>query len=189
MTDSIVRRYKLETVEQLESIDDTAVVAAVEALRTAYENERTVFVIGNGGSAANANHFAADFGKNAVPHGHRKVRILSLCTSAPAITALGNDVGFDSIYREQLSTFMREGDVLLAYSVSGNSPDIIEAAQWARDHGGVVIGLCGFDGGALKGVSDVCIHTSSRTYEIVEDMHSVCGHMFTTCFKSMYESG
>lgn len=189
MIERVIEDYRQATAALLGSIDVAVVASAVDALRTVYENDQTIFVIGNGGSAANATHFAADFGKNAIPAGRRKVRILSLCTNTPAITALGNDVGFESIYREQLAALMRPGDLLIAYSVSGTSRDVIEAVSWAKEHGAIVIGLTGFTGGTLAALSDVSINTPSETYEVVEDMHGICSHMFTSSIKAIYSAG
>lgn len=181
-----VSRYKADISQALGKLDPVEVERALGVLRDAYEREAGIFVIGNGGSAANANHFAADFGKNAVPPNGKRIRVQSLCTNSAALTALGNDMGFDRVFVEQLANLLRKGDVLVAYSVSGNSRDVTMAAQYALDHGAQVVALTGKDGGDLRRIANVCIHVPSQSYELVEDIHSIAAHAFTLCFKRLY---
>ena len=137
-----------------------------------------VFVIGNGGSAANASHFAQDLAKGVFvnqPMGLR-LKALSLTDNTPFISAVANDDGFEKIFDTQLATFGTEGDYLIAISGSGNSPNILAAVNRAKDKKIFVIGITGFDGGELKKKADFTLHTPLHEMCSVESIHSVILH-------------
>lgn len=149
----------------------------VEAiLLRAREDERTIFIIGNGGSAATASHMANDLNKGAAVAGHRRFRALALTDNVPLITAWANDTRYDQVFVEQLANFIRPGDVLVAISGSGNSPNIIAALEWARREGAVTVGLTGGSGGRMLGLVDCCLLAPSDRMEQIEDMHLVLAH-------------
>jgi D-sedoheptulose 7-phosphate isomerase len=154
------------------------VVAAVEILRDARSQGSTVFIAGNGGSATTASHMVTDlmFGRRLPEPG---LRVVGLADNQAVITATGNDVSFDQVFARQINRLARVGDVLILVSASGNSPNIIRAADEARMCGVTVIGLTGFDGGQLAGLSDVSIHVPSEagTYGPVEDIHLIVNHL------------
>jgi D-sedoheptulose 7-phosphate isomerase len=170
------------------SIPDAVFEEMIEVLRTAHREGARIFVIGNGGSAATASHFACDFGKNAVEPGKPRFKAIALTDSTPAITAYGNDNGYASVFKEQMVNLMQPGDVVLAISASGNSPNIIEAVQYARDNGATVIGMDGFDGGQLSQLAHHAITVPARTYEQIEDLHMILTHMIVCWFKTNPES-
>ena len=123
----------------------------VEAiLLQAREEGRTIFIIGNGGSAATASHMANDLNKGATVSGQRRFRALALTDNVPLITAWANDTRYELIFVEQMANYLRPGDVLVAISGSGNSPNIIAAVEWARREGAVTVGLTGGNGGRLR---------------------------------------
>ncbi len=175
--------YRDALAQAMRRIDDGQIASAIAALARARENGSTVFSMGNGGSAATANHFAADLAKNTRRAGCRSFRTVSLAADVSAITAYGNDDGFDRVFVEQLDTLMREGDVIVAISASGNSSNVITAVSHGKSRGAVVIGLSGFDGGRLKALSDISIHVPSDRYELAEDAHSVVLHTIVSWFK------
>lgn len=175
--------YQDELIREIRRIDGDALERAAELLLEAYHGDGQVFVMGNGGSAGTANHFVCDFGKNAVQGGRRRFRIHSLCDNVEAITALGNDIAFEAIFAFQLENHMRPGDVLIAISASGNSPDLVRACEYAKAHGGQVIALSGFGGGRICEGAAVQLVTPMRSYERIEDLHLILLHMLVCWFK------
>ena len=175
--------YRKELIEEINKIDAAEFQKFIDLLVEAYRGDRQIFVVGNGGSAGTANHFVCDFGKNAVPWDRRRFRIHSLCDNVEVITALGNDIAFDQIFRFQLGNQMREGDVLIAVSASGNSPDLVEACRYARENGGHVVALSGFGGGRICDGAEAVLKTDMRSYERIEDLHLILFHMVVCWFK------
>jgi D-sedoheptulose 7-phosphate isomerase len=167
----------------LDRVDLTAVERVVERLRLARDRAATVYVAGNGGSAATASHWVNDLGKATKRSGRTPMRVMCLGDNSSWLTALANDEGYDEVFSGQLENFTHEGDVLVVISASGNSPNLVRAVDVARRAGAVTIGLLGFDGGVLKDrVSDcVWLSTEKGAYELVEDGHAVICHILTTC--------
>lgn len=185
---SFIDSYQSGLQTAMESVDAETFSSFMEALCTLHKESRRLFVIGNGGSAATASHFACDLGKNAVPPGNPRFKVIALTDSIPAITAYGNDNGYASVFAEQLTNLMASGDILLAISASGNSPNIIEAVTLARESGLSVIGMAGFDGGKLAELSDWAITIPGTTYEQIEDAHMILTHMIVLWFKQHPEA-
>jgi len=177
--------YIEKEIKLLSKIDKQKLNAIVFMIKEAYDGDNMVFIAGNGGSAATANHFACDFGKNAVKRSAKRIRIVSLSASSSTITALGNDYAMESIFTEQLKNLMRPHDILILVSASGNSPDIVRAAEYAKSIGNKVIGLSGFDGGILDKMADIGIRVDSSLYEQVEDLHLTMLHLVTKAFIGM----
>ncbi|MDR1134203.1 MAG: SIS domain-containing protein [Synergistaceae bacterium] len=166
----------------MEKLDRDAFGKAIEILREAYANDRQVFIAGNGGSAAAANHFVCDFGKNAAPlEGARRFRIISLSDNVEKITAFANDVSFDEIFSQQLKNLMNERDVLITVSASGNSLNIVKACEYARARNAPIIALTGFSGGESRARADAPLHVDAESYEQAEDAHLIILHMIV-CF-------
>lgn len=172
----------------IEDIQIQEVAAVVEVLWEAYLNDRTVYIFGNGGSAATASHFACDLGKGASVEGVRRIRVLSLNDNIPLITAIANDISYDVVFKEQLPNLLREGDVVVAITGSGNSPNILEAVKYAKDQGAVTVGIIGFGGGKLKGMVDYSITLRSTNYGYVENAHLFLEHCISLSFKKKLES-
>jgi D-sedoheptulose 7-phosphate isomerase len=156
----------------------------IEALWHAYLESRTVYVFGNGGSAALASHCACDLGKGTVVNGNRRFRVLSLTDNVPLMTAWANDACYDDIFAEQLETLIDKGDVALAISGSGNSPNVIRALQVARDAGAFRIGLTGFQGGGMKPLCDLCVIIPSKNMQIIEDLHVSVNHAIFSALRA-----
>ena len=167
------------TVEVLEKTDLEAVSALVEKLYEAYQDGTRVFICGNGGSAATASHFSEDLAKSTIKDQtvQKRLRVNSLPDSVPFISALGNDWGYDTVFREQRVTSAEEGDILISISGSGNSPNVINAVQWAMDNGLFTVGFSGFNGGKLKSMVDLSVHSPVLDMEVAENTHMVVVHL------------
>jgi len=164
------------------SIPFEQVDAVGELLYRSYLNEKQVFVMGNGGSAATASHFASDLSKGTAVAGRRRFRVICLNDNLPVLTAIANDIGYDVIFSEQMRNLLRPGDVVVVVTGSGNSPNIIEALKCARSHSATTIGFLGFDGGRAKAMLDAYVHIECADYGLVEDLHYALGH----CFKEYF---
>ena len=166
----------------LEKLDAEAIAAFVAELEKARVNGSSIFIIGNGGSAATASHMANDLGIGAFCEGAKPFRAIALTDCTPSMTAVSNDFGYDELFVRQLRTLYRDGDLLVAISASGNSPNIVSAVQWVRGRQGMVIGLVGFDGGKLKALSDIVIQAETPVgeYGPVEDVHMILDHLVYT---------
>ena len=149
----------------------------------AWRKGRQVFIVGNGGSAATASHFACDLQKGAAVAGKSRIRAISLTDNLALITALANDIDFSSIFQEQLVGLLEEGDVVIGISASGNSPDIIKAIEYAQGKGAITIGFAGSGGGKLKECAHQCIVLSSNDYGQVEDVHLSLAHIISYLVK------
>lgn len=159
--------------------DFAAVERFIGKLHEAYGSGKRVFLFGNGGSAACASHFAEDLGKGIItdPVRQKRLRVMSLSDSVPFITALGNDCGYETIFREQLRTLGEAGDMAVGISGSGNSPSILQAVSWAKENGLFTVGITGFDGGRLRPAVDLSIHFPVKDMEIAENAHMVLVHL------------
>ena len=175
--------YESELVKAIEAIDPDQMNKALGILLDAYQNDKQVFVFGNGGSAGTANHFVCDFGKNAVQGDKRRFRIISLSDNVEKITALGNDIAYEEIFRQQMINLMRKGDVAIAISASGNSPNVVRACEYVREMGDKLIVLAGFSGGKIAPMGDAALVANMQSYERVEDIHLIILHMIVCYFK------
>lgn len=172
------KNYTEKMNEVLNNFDDTQIEQFISLIMSAFKNEKTIFVIGNGGSAANASHLAQDLSKGTRKHVEqtKRIRAMSLTDNVSFITALGNDDGYDTVFEQQLRTFAKEGDYLIAISGSGNSPNIIRVVEWANDNGIITIGVTGFNGGKLKTINNYSLHTELNDMGMVEAIHGVVFH-------------
>ena len=177
----------LEEVSQIvEKLDRKSIDRAIEILHEAWKSDNQVFTIGNGGSASTATHLACDLNKWVSDEAARKFRAFSLVDNIPLVSALTNDNGWGDVYYEQLRNFFRKGDVLVAISVHGGSgsdkagpwsQNLLKAVRYAKEHGGKVVGLSGFDGGVLKTAADACVVVPANSTPHVEGMHLVLTHL------------
>jgi phosphoheptose isomerase len=153
------------------SIEDAA-----NLIEATIKSDGIIYVCGNGGSAAIANHLVCDCQKGISTNTNLMPRIVSLASNVPIITAIANDIGYEDIFSHQLKNFIRPNDILLTISSSGNSPNVKNAIVLAQEKGNKVISFCGFDGGYSK-KADVCVHVQEDNYGIVEDCHQSVMHM------------
>ncbi|MDW9441442.1 SIS domain-containing protein [Sinorhizobium meliloti] len=165
----------------LAQIDTDAVQEAIQMLRTVRDAGGTVFVAGNGGSAATASHWVNDLGKATKRSGRQPIRVMGLTDNVSWMTALGNDEGYERIFAGQMENFAKPGDVLIVISASGNSLNLVRAVELARERRVATIGIVGFDGGTLKELVDqpVWVRSEKGAYELVEDVHAAICHAIT----------
>lgn len=160
-----------------------ALEEAIDVLLSAAYVGSTIFTMGNGGSAATASHFACDLAKGAIVPGGPRFRVVALTDNIPLITAWSNDVAYEDIFAEQLCNLMSRGDVVVAFSGSGNSPNVLRAVALARQQGGITIGFSGFDGGQLSRMVDVPVVVPCHCMEQIEDVHLVLCHLTATVLR------
>jgi D-sedoheptulose 7-phosphate isomerase len=173
----------------ISALDLAAIEQVAELLDARCRQGNTVYCAGNGGSAATASHIAADLAWGRRMSNEPRPRALSLVSNVALMSALANDAGYENVFVEQLKGPFQEGDIVIAISASGNSENVLRAARFANENGGASVGLVGFDGGKLKGLSQVCIDvpTPVGAYELVEDVHHAVCHMLANCLKYMAE--
>ena len=143
----------------------------------ALEGGRTVFTMGNGGSAATASHYAADFNKGLSYGKARRFRFICLSDNTATLTAYANDVAYEEAFVEQLRNFLEPGDLVIAISGSGNSRNVLKAVEYANRSGAVTVGLTGYDGGELKRLAQHGVHIPAADMQIAEDLHMVLDHL------------
>ncbi len=173
----LIDTYLAETIEIMQKMPVADIDAAVQILNTARENGNTIFLIGNGGSGATASHFANDIIKNTIQEGKPRVKCIALTDNMPIIMAIANDWDYSRIFVEQLKPLAKPGDVLIGFSGSGNSANVIKAMEWARENGVTVVALGGRDGGKMKTLADVSIIAPTDSMAQIEDAHLIITHM------------
>jgi D-sedoheptulose 7-phosphate isomerase len=171
------KNYVDEYARVVQSLPLNEVKAAAQLIAKARDEGRTIFVCGNGGSAATASHFATDMGKGASLGQPKRLRIMSLSDNTPWLTALANDVSYDDVFVEQMKNFAQPNDILIAISVSGNSPTVVKAAQWAHDNGIATIGLACRRRGKLAELADYPLLVDDDHFGRVEDAHMQICHL------------
>ena len=177
-----VRPFLERAGQELLRIDPTEVKALADAIFDCYERGRTVFLCGNGGSGSNASHFCEDLGKGTLRREDfdddrkRRLRVLSLTDNTPYILAWGNDEGFERVFVEQLKNLANPGDLLIAISGSGNSPNVLRAVEWANRNGLRTFGCTGFGGGKLRTLAQHGLHVALDDMGIVETVHLAAFH-------------
>ena len=180
---AFARDYKQRLLTALETVDLGRVEALIEVFCRARDEDRQIFVFGNGGSAATANHFACDIVKGASYGKRKRFRIMSLAEQVPTMTAYSNDVGYESVFVEPLKNFARPGDIVMAISGSGNSENVVRAIDYANSIGCYTVGLSGITGGRLRPSVDLSVHVSDDHMGRVEDAHFFVCHM--VCYRFM----
>ena len=171
-----VNNYLSGVQSLLAEVPEAAVDAVIDLLWDNYTHGRRVVFCGNGGSASTASHLPADFQKNMFLDGGRPWECLSVVDSVPLLTAWSNDTHYHNVFAGQVRTWLRPGDVLVAISGSGNSPNILSAVEAAHDVGAVTVGLSGYGGGKLARMARHNLVVHSDNMQMVEDVHMVLGH-------------
>lgn len=178
------RSYLHELKRTLDRLPVERIEATVEQIHRARINHKQVFIMGNGGSAATASHFACDLGKNTVSAGLPRLRVQALNDNMAFLSACANDYGYETVFAEQLANFVQPGDVVLGISASGNSPNVLKAIQLARTCDAFTIGWSGYQGGKLAKLVDLPIVISSDSIEQIEDIHLMLAHMVTIALRN-----
>jgi D-sedoheptulose 7-phosphate isomerase len=182
MSASFPALYKTDLLNAIEAIDTGKVDEAIGVLKQARDQNRHIFVCGNGGSASTASHFACDMVKGASFGRQSRFRIMALTDSLPTLTAYSNDVSYDCVFAEQLKNFAQPGDVVMAISGSGNSPNVLRAVEYANSIGCRTIALTGRDGGKLAPLAEVNIQAKIPHMGRIEDVHMIVAHMIAYHF-------
>ena len=177
-----ITRYRDQQQAAIGTIPPETVAKLIDRLNVALNEDKQVFVFGNGGSAANASHFATDLGKGSSDKIGRRFRVLSLNDNVSWMSALGNDYAYEDVFVRQLHNYARPGDVVLVMSVSGNSPNVVKAVQWAKDNGVFTAALVGGKRGKLAEIADVSIVVPDVHYGRAEDVHMTVCHMLCYAF-------
>jgi len=177
--EGIIEGYLSELAEVLINIPRKPLLEIAGALKKARMDKRHIYVFGNGGSAATASHMACDFGKNTRMAAKPNLRVMTFNDNMPTFSAFANDEGYDVVFSEPLKSMAEAGDLVIAISGSGNSPNVLNGVKAAREMGLTTIGLTGFAGGKLKDAVDICVVVPSNRIEQVEDVHLVLDHLLT----------
>jgi D-sedoheptulose 7-phosphate isomerase len=173
-----VSDYLALVCREIRQLDPAQIENVSELIEAAYDRGRFVFICGNGGSGANASHLCEDLAKCTLRDFERqkRLKVLSLTDNTAGIMAWANDEGYDRIFVEQLKNLASPGDLLLAISGSGNSPNILKAVAWANDHGLTTVGITGFSGGKLKTLGQYNLHAAIDDMGVTESLHQVVFH-------------
>ena len=174
---AFVENYVEGVTVCLQELLQQNVAEIADAILKAQKDGRQIYIMGNGGSAATASHFANDLKLRTTVEGKPGIRVTSLTDNIAIITAIGNDTDYSSIFMEQLVGRLTEGDVVIGISASGNSPNVLKAMEFAKSNGAITVGFIGFNGGKLKELSDKCVVLSSSSYEQIEDTHLCLAHI------------
>ncbi|MDT8306165.1 MAG: SIS domain-containing protein [Anaerolineae bacterium] len=180
-----IRHYLAGVQETLDRLPTDAIRQVINTLHEARQSKRTVFIMGNGGSASTASHFVCDLAKNTRVAGWPDFRVIGLADNMALVSAYGNDEGYHNVFARQLAAFVEAGDVVIAISTSGNSPNVLEAVRVAKEAGAFTIGFTGFDGGALAPFVDLDVHVPSDCIEQVEDIHLILEHLMCSVLREM----
>ena len=175
-TNSPYKKYFDKLKKTLDEIDTGSINTAVDILLQCREKGGTMYIFGNGGSAANASHIAGDFLKGISYGMEKRFKTHCLNDNIAGTTAITNDLSYDEVFIEQLKTYLSPGDVVIGISGSGNSENVVRAVEWARGKGASTIALTGYKGGRLKQVAEFVLHVPVDDMEITEDMHTIIFH-------------
>jgi len=175
--------YKTSIKEYLSKLKSTIDAVSIESINefmnilvNARNEGKTIFIMGNGGSAATASHFVCDFNKGLSFEGQKRFKIICLNDNIPSLMAYANDLSYEEIFVEQLQNFFQKGDVVIGISGSGNSNNVIKAINYANENGGITIGITGYNGGKLYLISSNNVNIPINDMQITEDLHMILFH-------------
>ena len=183
-TGEAISAYLTEMQSTLSNLPIDGIERIVNVLRDARAQKKTVFLFGNGGSAATASHLACDLAKGTNATGRPRLRVIALTDNVPLISAWANDSSYEDIFAQQLQQQVESGDIAIGISGSGRSPNVLNALKVARSAGAITIGLTGFDGGDLKNLVDLCVVVPDNSIDQVEDVHLMIGHVIASCLRT-----
>jgi D-sedoheptulose 7-phosphate isomerase len=177
MTSFTISNYLIAHQQLAQQLDTEVFQKGVEMINAAFKSGKKIITCGNGGSASTASHYITDWNKMVNLATGKKFRGVSLCDNVGLITAYGNDLAYADVFAGQVDALMDEGDLLVAVSGSGNSPNVIKAIESARRAGGNILGVVGYDGGKMMPICDHCVWVPSFDMQLCEDVHLMFGHM------------
>lgn len=170
-TQKTIENYLSLVKETIDKLDRGQIEKTAEAFMRVYHAEKTIYIFGNGGSAASATHACGDFVKGASYGLQKRFKVMSLVDNLPALMAIANDLSYDDIFVEQLKNFLQPGDLVIGISGSGNSKNVIKAMEYAKEKGIQTIAFCGYKGGKIKEIADIAVHSVAMDMEVAEDIH------------------
>lgn len=179
---SAIRQYIEDEIAVLQKLNVQAIADVIALLEKTLRQDGTIYIFGNGGSAATASHFQNDFNKGISEHTEKKFRFQCLNDNVATVMAIANDIGYDEVFHFQLRGRLRPGDICIAISGSGNSSNVINAVEYAKEQGCKVVGLTGFNGGRLRELCDISLHVPVNSMQITEDIHMVFDHLMMSVF-------
>jgi len=174
-----IKTYFMEIEQMTQDISMLRLQEVLRILENTYQNGHRIFIMGNGGSAATASHFALDLTKNTIDPGSPRIKAISLTDHVPLITAWSNDTAYEHIFAEQLISLIEAGDAVIGISASGNSLNVINALLLAKRVGASTIGLLGANGGKMKSIVDAYVLAPGQNIEQEEDAHMILAHVIT----------
>lgn len=174
-----IEKYFEMVANTLKYININELIKAIEIIELTVENEKAIYVMGNGGSASTASHIQSDLSNTVGQLKGKRVNVSCLSDSIATITAIANDYSYDLIYQKQLYGRLKRGDLIIAVSGSGNSQNIINAAEYAKSEQANIIAMTGYNGGKLKGIADFNLHVPVDNMQISEDIHLLFNHVIT----------
>ncbi|REK69579.1 SIS domain-containing protein [Paenibacillus paeoniae] len=177
-----IKTYIDHEINTLRKLDIDAINDAMNLIFETYEAEKTIYIFGNGGSAATASHYQNDFNKGISEYVEKKFNFLCLNDNMATLMAIANDIGYEEVFRFQLRGRIKPGDLVIAISGSGNSKNVINAVEYAKEQGNKIIGLTGYNGGKLKLLSDLSLHAPINSMQITEDVHMILDHLIMAIF-------
>lgn len=173
----LIDEYLDNVKKTLDSLDRKEIETFLNLLVKAKNEEKTIFIMGNGGSAATASHFCCDFNKGVSYCKEKRFKFICLNDNVPTMMAYSNDISYDDIFVEPLKNFFKEGDLVIGISGSGNSKNVLKAIEYANENGGVTIGITGYNGGKLKTIAKYSVNTNVNDMQISEDVHMILDHL------------
>jgi D-sedoheptulose 7-phosphate isomerase len=180
---NFVDTYIDELKGTLDQLSGEVIEQVLDSLHEARLSNRQVFILGNGGSASTASHFVCDLGKNTRVQGTPNFRVMGLTDNMALFSALANDEGYENVFAQQLGNYLQADDVVIGISTSGNSPNVVNAIQFANSLGAKTIAFTGFTSGTLGSMVDIDLHVPSHSIEQVEDIHLVLEHLITKALR------
>lgn len=183
-----INSYFSELEQMVRAISRPDLERVLSLLENVYRSGHRIFIIGNGGSAATASHFALDLAKNTIMVGAPRLKAISLTDHVPLITAWSNDTAYEHIFAEQLANMIEPGDMVIGISASGNSPNVINALLLARQYRAFTVGLLGARGGKMKDMVDASILAPGQNIEQEEDAHMILAHVITRHMREVVRS-
>ena len=177
MPEKYAKSYLSELVKSINAIPLDKIKEIAGVLKGAYKKGRHVFIMGNGGSAATASHFVCDLAKGTRVAGRKYFKAIGLTDNVPLLTAWSNDVAYKDVFKAQLENLLEKDDIVIVFTGSGNSPNILEAVRYSKKIKAKTVAFTGFDGGKIKDLADVCLIVPSNNMERVEDMHLILEHL------------
>ena len=183
-----ISQYFEEIEQMMQHISLSRLHDILQIIEDAYRGGHHIFIMGNGGSAATASHFALDLAKNTIAPGVPRLKAMSLTDHVPLLTAWSNDTAYDQVFVEQLANMIEPGDVSIGISASGNSPNVLNALLFTQSAGGSTIGLLGANGGKIKAIVDAYILAPGHNIEQEEDAHMILAHVITRHIREVVRS-